>query len=303
MEVVPFSGAFVVSWLNPSTSWSHPWSLNPVDYCSLAVWNWNLGRFTSFSRPPLSDNLPVDLFLTIWNITMVSVCIDTTPASEQSFFWKARWESSPLSTLHSTSLSSIQSCNRHRLSSFLESTISSAAGLSLSLCCSRKAEKINISILRVLSMLTACAVSIERHHMGIPWSQDPVAASVWMFLCVVVLFRFRCVVSVLTLCPFLWLVCFHLFSPASSLLILHSPSGWCSGGLGRQFSLKETLKENFIKRGFFFSPPHDQTEPFHLDCEWLSFSFWKAFALKTQAGVWDVAPPAAISFTWLQARG
>lgn len=103
---------------------------------------------------------------------MVSVCIETTPASEQSFFWKAKWESSLLSTLHSTSLSSIQSCNRHRLSSFLESTVSGAAGLS-SLCCSRKAEKINISMLRVLT--TACAVSFERHHMGIPGSQDPVA--------------------------------------------------------------------------------------------------------------------------------
>lgn len=60
------------------------------------------------------------------------------------------------------------------------------------------------------------------------------------------------------------------------------------------------MQDKHLHFGFFFSPPHYQTEPFHLDCEWLSFSS-EGFSPE-DPGVWDDASPAAISFTWLQAR-
>lgn len=175
---------------------------------------------TSFLRSPVHHLLPVNFFFivcprTIWKITMVLECIDTNPASEQSFFWNAWWEPSLLSVLHLPSLSSILSCNRSMLNDFLECIISCAAGLSLCLSCSRKA-KINIYWCYTFSQRPVPLAFRETTwaSLGVRTPVAFVSPVELLVLCCVV-FWFRCVVSVLTLGSFLWFVCFHLFSPVS----------------------------------------------------------------------------------------
>lgn len=86
-----FQGGFVVSWLNSSTSLKPSLVFKPSWLLFSCCMKLRSSAIYVIFTP--STQLQFASRLIFNNRYGITDCIDTTPASEQSFFWKARWES------------------------------------------------------------------------------------------------------------------------------------------------------------------------------------------------------------------